>query len=225
MGRRVWRSSRCIITTVFLTLLAGCADTNDGPREEGGGVCALDARLDGRSYVANGGIRVIPALGEPLGTATVPPCEGDGYTFQAVSIVGVDPEVAFVDPGREDIIFLAEGIGALPPELMRLRREPRCRQKDAPIHVRGPWLGIIGPHEKTEVDLLPPYQLEMRVDRASVPSYERAFLTIRVAADAGRLLTREDVRTSLWEGGSLSVTVTCLRGRFWAHQASAHPPA
>jgi hypothetical protein len=222
MHRR-WRGG--LATVLTFGLLAGCGGSSDGPSSGGGGVCALVARLDGRQYVANGGIRVIPALGEPLGTATVPPCESDGYTFQAVSIVGVDPEVAFVDPGRGDIVFVAEEIGSLPAELARLGREPTCREEDVPIHLRGPWLGIIGPGEETELDMLPPYELEMLVDVASTQRYERTFLTIRVAGEAGKLLTREDVRTSLWEGGDLSVTATCLNGTFRAREASAHPPA
>ena len=103
-----WRWRGGLATVLFFGLLAGCAGEGDAPRAEGEGQCVLGARLDGRSYVANGGIRVIPTLGEPLGTATVPPCEGDGYTFRAVSIVGVDPEIAFADPAREDVIFVAD---------------------------------------------------------------------------------------------------------------------
>lgn len=214
---------------IVFALLVGCggtSDTSDTRSGPGGGACALGARLEGRSYYANGGFRVIPTPGEALGTASVPDCEGDGgYTFQAMSIDGVPPEVAFVDPEREDIIFVAEDISSLPPELVPFRSEPACVEGDAPLRLRGLWLGIIGPHEKTEVDLLPPYRLEMRVDDASAPRYERTFLTIRVAGDAGRLLTRNDLRRSLWEGGDLSVTVTCRQRRFFATTAAAYPPA
>lgn len=213
------------VMVITFALLISCAGTSEAPGVAGGGQCALDARLAGRSYYANGGIRVIPVPGEALGTASVPDCEGDGgYTFQAMSIVGVPSETAFVDPEREDIIFVAEDIESLPPELMAFRREPRCEDEDAPIRLHGLWLGIIGPQE-TEVDLLPPYRLEMRVDDASALRYERTFLTIRVAAHSGRLLTRDDVRKSLWEGGDLSVTATCSKGKFFASEATASPPA
>jgi hypothetical protein len=226
MTERLGRALQAPVMVITFALLIGCAGTSDPPGVAGGSVCALDARLAGRSYYANGGIRVIPVPGEALGTASVPDCEGDGgYTFQAMSIVGVPPEIAFVDPEREDIIFVAEDIVSLPPELMTFRREPKCEDEDAPIRLHGLWLGIIGPHEETEVDLLPPYRLEMRVDDASAPRYERTFLTIRVAADSGRLLTRDDVRKSLWEGGDLSVTATCAKGKFFASEATASQPA
>lgn len=189
-------------------------------------MCALGAILDGRSYVADGGYRVIPTQGQPLGTATVPGCEGDeGYDFQAVAIVGISPEVAFVDPDREDIVFIAEDNHSRPPELMRLRRELRCRERDAPIDLSGPWLGIVGPRGDTEVDLVPPYVLEMLVDDAAIPRYEGAFLNIHVAVDGGASLDRGDVRSSLWEGGTLAVTVTCVEGRYRAKHVTAAPPA
>ncbi len=210
-----------------LVLFASCAGSSDRPRPGGeGGLCALGALLDGRSYVANGGFRVIPTQGQQLGTATVPACEDDdGYDFQAVAIVGISPRVAFVDPGREDIVFIAEDVQSLPPELMRLRRELRCRKKDAPIHVNGPWLGIIGPHDETEVDLVPPYVLEMLTEDASHPRYEGVFLNVHVTADSGRPLTRQDVRTSLWEGGTLDVTASCVEGKYLAQNVMAAPPA
>jgi hypothetical protein len=184
------------------------------------------AQLDGRWYSGNGGIRVIPTYGDSLGTATIPPCEGgDGSRIEAVSIVGVSPEVAFASPRFEDIVFIAEGTDSFPPALQRLRHEPRCNDRDAPIVLNGPWLGIIGADGNTEVDLVPPYDLSMRVDDASVARYERSFLTIHVAADIGRPLDREDVRSSLREGGNLSVTTACLDGQFWAEDLTASPPS
>jgi hypothetical protein len=156
----------------------------------------------------------------------VPGCgDDDGYDFQAVAIVGISQEVAFVDPGREDIVFIAEEILSLAPELMRLRHELRCREEDAPIHLQGPWLGIIGPHDETEVDLVPPYTLEMLVEDASHPRYEETFLNIRVAAERGKQLDRHDVQSSLWQGGTLAVTAMCVEGKYWAQTVMAAPPA
>jgi len=208
---------------VALVLLTGCSGTSEN--DEGMGTsCGLMARLDGRWYLGNGGFRVIPTYGDQLGTATIPPCEDvDGFGIEAVSIVGVSPEVAFASPRyAEDIVFIAEGIDSLPPALERLRQEPRCDDRDVPIVLNGAWLGIIG---NTEVDLVPPYDLSMRVDEASVARYERSFLTIHVAADIERPLTQEDVRSSLWEGGNLSVTAACLDGLFMAEEVTASPPS
>jgi hypothetical protein len=211
---------------IAVALLTGCSgSTKDQGIAGNSGSCVLRARLDGRWYFATGGFRVIPEYGEPLGTATVPPCgDEDGYSIEAVAIVGLSPEVGFASPSYEDAVFLAEGTDPLPPELVRLRHEPTCGQRDAPIQLHGPWLGIIGADGETEVDLVPPYDLSMRVDDASDARYERAFLTIRVGSDMGRPLSREDVRSSLWEGGDLSVTATCRDGRFLAEQVTASPP-
>jgi hypothetical protein len=229
------------IVVIAFVLLTGCSESSQNPREVSQnrpeasqkrefvsrGSCALAARLDGRSYLGNGGFRVIPTFGDVLGTATIPPCEdADGFGIDAMSIVGVSPEIAFAAPRyAQDVIFIAAGIESLPPELQRLRLEPRCEALDVPIVLNGPWLGIIGADGNTEVDLVPPYDLSMRVDEASVAHYERSFLTIHVAPDSGRPLTREDVRTSLWEGGNLSVTASCLDGLFMAEEVTASPPS
>jgi hypothetical protein len=108
---------------------------------------------------------------------------------------------------------------------VHLRRELRCRERDAPIDLRGPWLGIVGPHGDTELDLVSPYMLEMLVEDAAISRYEGAFLNIHVAVDGGAPLDRQDVRSSLWEGGTLAVTVTCVEGKYRAQHVTAAPPA
>jgi hypothetical protein len=213
------------MAVLALLFLTGCSGTTEIDGARSANSCALRARLDGRWYLANGGIRVIPTYGEPLGTAVVPPCEGgDGFRIEAVTIVGVSPEVAFASPSREETIFIAEGTASLPPELKRFRRQPRCANPDVSILLDGPWLGIIGPDGRTEIDLVPPYRVSMRVDEASDPRYERVFLTIYVGSNLGHPLSREDIRSSLWEGGSLAVTATCVDKQFWAEHVTASPP-
>jgi hypothetical protein len=171
------------------------------------------------SYSGMGGIRVIPTYGEPLGEAFVPPCdEDDGFRIEAVRIVGVDPKIAFA-PDREETIFIADGVNELPPSLQRLRRPPRCDHGEAPVELTGQWLGIVDPG----VDLIPPYRLQMRVDLATVSHYERTFPTIRVESELRRPLRRRDLRSSLWQGGSISVTATCVRGQFHAQEVAALP--
>jgi hypothetical protein len=105
------------------------------------------------------------------------------------------------------------------------RFEPTCRPKDAPISLRGPWLGILGVDGRTGVDLLPPYDLTMRVEDASDDRYEGALLTIHVTTDVEELLDRDDVRTSLWEGGSLVVSAACGDEEFVALSVSGQPPS
>jgi hypothetical protein len=76
----------------------------------------------------------------------------------------------------------------------------------------------------TEVDLDTPYQIDMQVVHASVPRYRRAFLTIHVPEALGRPLSREDVETSLWKAGSISVTASCRDGDYVAQDVTASPP-
>ena len=218
------RASRWLAVGFAALLLAGCDATTSSEGEPE--LCGLRARLDGSWYVSSGGVRVIPSYGDALGKATVPPCGGEGgYSFEAFSIVGVRPEVAFASPRYEDLVFIAEATQTAPRWLQRLRVEPTCAEQDEPIALQGPWLGIIGPHHETEVDLVPPYTLEMRVDEASSRRYERTLLTIRVADEAGRLVTPQDVRTSLQQGGNLSVRAVCRNGEFSAKHVAALPPS
>jgi hypothetical protein len=216
--------AKSLAVIVVAVLLAGCATS---PSEvEPACVIAMRARLDGSSYFGSGDIHTIPSYGDPLGIATMQPCQGEaGFSFEAFSIVGVRAEIAFASPRYENLVFIAEGTHGTLPWLERLRREPACGERDEPITLEGPWLGILGPHNETEIDLVPPYKLSMRVDESSPSGYERTFLTIHVGRDAGRPLTRRDVEDSLQQGGSLSVTAICRDRDFWAGEVDAPPQA
>lgn len=121
---------------------------------------------------------------------------------------------------REDVDY-----DRLPSALARLLRAPKCDPGDAPIQLAGPWLGIIGADGHTELDMAPPYDLEINVAESSAERYERAYLTVRVPAELGRPLTRADIRSSLWEGGTISLRVSCRAGRYLAERVEAHLPA
>lgn len=128
------------LTVVAALLGAACASEPNPTRSSVGesGLCGLRAQLDGSWYVSTGGVRVIPAYGDALGMATVPPCgEEGGFSFEAFSIVGVRPEVAFESPRYEDLVFIAEAIQTAPEWLQQLRVEPTCAQQDEPITSKG----------------------------------------------------------------------------------------
>jgi hypothetical protein len=213
---------RCLVIVTLIAALHGCAPAEEVSGEAG--VCGLEARFDGRTYVADGGFRRIPDYGERLGAATVPSCGTEpAFEIDAVAIVGIDPATAFASPAYEDVVFTAEDLDALPAELMALRRQPRCSGDE--VELDGPWLGIIGRDGNTEVDLVPPYDLDMRVDTASSPRYERAFITVLVEPELGAPLMRHDLRTSLWDGGTIHVVAACRDGAFEASQLSTAPPS
>jgi hypothetical protein len=87
------------------------------------------------------------------------------------------------------------------------------------VELTGQWLGILD----AGTDLVPPYRLPMRVDVASIPRYERTFLTVHVEPEMGRPLRRADLRSSLWRGGSLAVSVSCADDRFFAEEITSIP--
>jgi uncharacterized protein DUF6281 len=217
-----------------VTLLPGCGSSGNG--SFGGettiseATCAYIVEYEGRTYQGTG-VRVAPTEGKPLGAVTDPPCRDTpnapdndpAREVELAEIEGVAPEVAIVERGQLEVVLVAAGVGYdhLPPELARLFRTPSCDPRDAPIELSGLWRGILGADGHTELDLAPPYDVLMLVERSSVPRYDRAFLTVRVPTALGRPLDRSDIETSLWEGGTISVTAGCRNGRFVARHVEA----
>ena len=72
-----------------------------------------------------------------------------------------------------------------PSELERYFDRPVCDPAHEPLRLFGQWAGIIQPDQTTEVDLDPPYDLELLVSVASAPEYEGADLIVRVPTSAG----------------------------------------
>jgi hypothetical protein len=167
-----------------------------------------------------------------LEDALMPGCNDTGQQSPAAEehlrvaeLRGVDPDVAVVWVDSPDRVFVREGLDPLPPAVTKLVNAPDCDPHDAPIRLRGGWLGIIGADGRTEVDLIPPYVLMLRVDQASAARYERVHLVVRVPPELGTPLTRADIRSSLWEPGTIAVTATCKGDRFIAVGVQAFPPA
>jgi len=191
--------------------------------------CSFVAKFQGGTYEGRT-VVVEPPIGEPLGEAVVPPCDdtnGDdpdeGERITVHRLPGVDPSVALVREGLPSRLLIRLGVHPLPPELQRYFERPTCDASGEPISLHGTWTGIIGPNETTEVDLEPPYDLELIVLEASDPVYEGADLVVRVPASAGRLISNRDIRTSLWEGGSIDITARCDGARFLAVSAETAP--
>ena len=184
--------------------------------------CAFVVNFGGHHYDAIQ-VNIEPIPGEPLGAATSPACDDLGDTsaqpdqpIQVAEFPGFDPDVALVWLDNTETIFVRRGMIPLPREIAKLLFPPGCDPVVEPISLAGPWLSILGADGNTEVDLAPPYDIGLLVQESSAFRYERAHLTIRVPASLGRPLTREDVRSSLWEGGTIAVTARCEEGRFIA---------
>jgi Family of unknown function (DUF6281) len=208
--------------------LRGCG-TNTASVRGSEAECALVVRYQGQTYVG-WAAQVAPREGRLIGTGVLPGCDdGDGpepdEEVDVAEIQGVSPEIALAWHGRGDTGFVPEGVTRLPPELKPLVRAPKCDPRDEPIELAGPWLGILGADGHTELDLVPPYDVDLFVRETNASHYERAFLTVRVPEELGRPLTRADIRGSLWEGGTIEFTVGCRDGRYMAMRVAAHPPS
>jgi len=105
-----------------------------------------------------------------------------------------------------------------------LMTSPSCDAGDTPLRLEGEWLGILGADGNTELDLLPPYDVDIRVRDASSDRYLRSLLTVRVPPTLGHPISHLDVRTALWKPGTLAAQVHCGDGgRFVADQVTVTP--
>jgi hypothetical protein len=192
------------------------------PRADLATSCAPLLEFEGALYMGRG-VEVAPPEGQALGTGIRPAC-GDtpAWPVGVSAIQGVPTDIAIMVRGEIDRVFMREP----PRALTRLFDAPRCSPRTVPFVLEGPWLGILGADGHTEVDLEPPYDLELFVEETSAPRYARAFLTVRVPSSLGRPLTRADIRRSLWQGGTIRIGTRCgLRGRYVATSVKAFPPA
>jgi hypothetical protein len=177
-------------------------------------------------------VAIAPEVGAERGQGTLPPCNDTGGTpgsperVSLAELPGVSPDEAVLVPGWDDVVMVRRGLDPLPPRVQRLTTAPSCDSADARLRLEGRWLGIIGADGNTELDLLPPYDVDIRVRSASTDRYTAALLTLRVPATLGRPITHDDVHHALWEPGSLTAQVHCGDdGRFVVDEISVTPDA
>jgi Family of unknown function (DUF6281) len=217
------------LVAAFAVAAAGCGSSHTHIVGGGSRDCAYIATFNGHTY-SGVAVQVTPIPGRRLGAATVAPCDdtggslpaGPGERVPVAELPGVPSSVALVVLGQDDGVLVRDPKRP-PAEVRRLMRAPACASADSPLTLEGPWLGILQPDGKTEVDLVPPYDLSLRVLRSSAPRYVRAALDVRVPAELGRPLTHRDISTSLWRGGTIALTVACRDGRYLATDVTAAP--
>lgn len=212
------------MVALAVVIVAGCGGTT-GASAEGSGSCALVVRYEDRTY-AGQVVKRAPTEGRTVGTGTLPACDrGEADDEITVAeITGVSPDVALAWHGEPQMMLVREDVlrDGLPPELERLKEEPRCEPSDEPIHLSGPFLGILGADSHTELDMAPPYDVDVFVEETSASRYERTFLTVRVPPSLGRPLSRDEARAAL-HGGTVSITATCADRRYIAREITANP--
>jgi Family of unknown function (DUF6281) len=207
-------------------IASSCGTASVGHGVGGGASCAFVVHYGGRVYTSVS-VEVAPLAGRQIGVGTIPRCDdGGGGSSESIGVArlpGASSGVALVVVGREDLLLVAEG-AQLPAQARVLLHAPPCLSGGGPVMISGPWLGILGADGHSEVDLKPPYDVDLRVRATSDRRYQRAQITVRVPFALGRPLTHHDVRSSLWKGGTISVTATCQDGRFIADTVETSPP-
>jgi hypothetical protein len=175
------------------------------------------------------GVHVAPVSGPVIGPATVPACNDTGNEsdhpteIKIAEFPGQSPEDALLWPNHEDVVFVREDLTPIPDAILNLQAPPACMDGDGSLSLRGEWLGILGPDGKTELDLEPPYDVDLFVTEASDPTYERSFLTVRVPSGLGTPLTHQDVVDSLRKGEGIRIAASCDGDKFIASSIQATP--
>jgi hypothetical protein len=226
---RLLRGIGSVVCGLLAFALTGCGNENRNV-EAAEGDCVSSVLYKGHIYGWSD-VEVAPREGRPLGEAglycNLHEAAAGAAPYQEIELAeieGVAPEIALAWRQHSDMVFVREGLDPLPPEVERLMRVPKCDPRDEPIEFAGPWLGIRGVVYE-ELDMVPPYDVDLLVEESSAPRYERAFLAVRVPKELGRPLTHTDIRDSLRRGGSVTLSVSCwLDGRYVAERIAAHPP-
>jgi Family of unknown function (DUF6281) len=121
-----------MVVAMSLLMLAGCASSNGS----GEASCALALQYQGRTYYGLKAAKPVTG-GEPLAEVRFSPCDDSGgqvepgtaeeedaaARFQALTLKGIDPTVAFVVPSRWPSYIFFSGPGnatTFPPKIKRL---------------------------------------------------------------------------------------------------------
>lgn len=187
--------------------------------------CAMELTYAGHPYSAIGRLRWRLSTTGRTEEASDSPCSDVGGGAE-------DDEVATTVTIREltalplDRAFLASGIlmvrGDLPTpdEVSAWMRRPACDSEDS-FEVTGDWVGIHNSYaQRQDPGLPPPYRLDVWITDGPADLVGGNVL-IQVTDDTAPRLTREDVRGSLWEGGTVTATVHCEDRSFIADEATS----
>ena len=204
-----------------LTACAG-SGTNLGETTRSSASCAAVLRVDGKDYLGIGGLRRDPEVTGEEVEATMPGCNDMGgeappdETVTAQVLSEVDRDTALFYEGA---IYVREGSDA-PEQLQYWRTAPKCTT-DGAFELSGTWLGVQGPHKpESDGDIQLPYRVTMHVDEGP-DEYERAQVVVHAGTSTSPALDADDVKSTLWTGGSVTAQVHCDGGQFEATALTA----
>lgn len=207
---------RLALLAATALLLVACSNGDDGGGEAS---CAATIVHRGVTYWGHGQLKRDPATTGREVAGVLPGCDDSGgqepperdEAVRVAELAEVPLETAFLWNGS---IFIREG-RHLPPGTRSWFRAPRCTTA-AEFELLADWLGVTGPNKpRFDGDLRPPYRLQVHV--ANGPAeYVGATITMHADATTQPTLGREEVESSLWEGGKVLARVRCDGGRFQA---------
>ena len=179
--------------------------------------CAARLSYDGRDYSGAAGNAVrTPAIGEPLGEATIPACQDSPAEQVGVSTLAALGGTDVVMTGNGQV-WIADGVNA-PPLLEEARQPVRCTTAGA-LTLTGQWVAVQGPMPERDYELVAPFRMDLNVEAAQAgldpKIWEAATITIAVGKDVA-VPDRDSVRRALGEGAPITVEATCAKGEFVA---------
>ena len=206
-----------------LSLTACGADNlNLGETTNTAASCAAVLRVDGKDYLGIGGLRRDPPVTGEEVEAVMPGCDdtgGEAPTDETVSaqvLSEVDSDTALLYEGA---VYVREGRDA-PEQLQQWRTAPKC-DTEGTFELSGTWLGAQGAHKPNyDGDIQPPYRITMHVDDGP-EQYEKAEVVVHAETETSPALDADDVKSTLWTGGTVTATVRCDGDTFTAEALTA----
>lgn len=208
------RAATLVAGPMLLAGLTACGGGGTGVAD-----CAAVVVYKGHTYYGNGGVKRDPETTGRSMPAVMPGCDDTGDQSKAerdepvrvFELADVAPSTAVYLDGA---IYIREGRD-LPKPTRRWFLTPRCRTTGR-FEMTGDWLGVTGPKKvRFDGDIRLPYRLEMHV--TSGPSrYVGATIPVRATEATNPALTTEDVKKSLWKGGTVTASVHCAGRHFEA---------
>ena len=200
----------------------GANSPNLGETTNASASCAAVLRVDGADYLGIGGLRRDPEVTGEEVEAVMPGCNDTGgetppdETVSAQVLSDVDTDTALFYEGA---VYVREGREA-PEQLTQWRTAPAC-DTEGTFELSGTWLGVQGPHTpQYDGDIQLPYRITMHVDDGPA-QYEKAEVVVHADTETSPALDADDVRSTLWTGGTVTATVRCDGDRFEASALTA----
>lgn len=214
--------------------VAGCASSSTGgtagadvDADSGGEAsCAAVIVHDGATYAGQGRVLRDPATTGREVAAVLPGCDDSGgqdeaeedQQVQVAELEGVPLETAFL---WQESIFVREG-HELPQAAEAWFEVPRCTS-ETEFEILADWLGVTTPKKpRFDGDLRPPYRLEVHVVEGP-DEYVGATVELHADGATDPALGPEDVKSSLWEGGTVRARVSCEEEYFRALSLQVPP--